>query len=148
MPRFSRRHNPSHKQYTLVSLDDLKGALDWLDPLVESKLYTIASMVADEAEKSDAFNDSEKNVDVKRNLDFWPDYWYPHKHLRKSFQIRKSRYAPSSFIVRAARPYSHLVEYGHYKVTHSGRTIGFVPPHAFLEPALKLVLSRLGRDSV
>ena len=97
------------------------------------------------AKRSTAFKDSNKATDVKRNLDFWPDEWFPHKHLRPAIDVKKSKFPQGGWIVRANRPHGHLVEYGHYLVTPDGRTIGFVPPHAFLRPAKEEVMAGLGR---
>ena len=144
MPRYSKVHNPTHHQYTMVSPDDYQGVKNWLEPLVDEVLKNIAEEIADKARSSDAFSDSDKSVDVKRNLEGWPDEWYQHKHLRQSIDVEPSKFKEGGWLVRAKRPHAHLVEYGHYMVTSDGRTVGFVPPHAFLRPAKDEVMARLG----
>lgn len=144
MPRFSKVRNPTHHQYTMVSLEDFQGVIDWLDPLVDEVLKNIAEEIADKARSSNAFKDSNKSVDVKRRLDFWPDERYRHRHLRASIKVRESKFPQGGWLVKAERPHAHLVEYGHYLVTPSGETIGFVPAHPFLRPAKAAVQARLG----
>jgi len=112
---------------------------------VDEALKPIAMQVANTAKRSAAFKDSSKSVEHKRMLNYWPDKWFPHKHMRPAIDVRKSKFTFGGWIVRANRPYGHLVEYGHYLVTHDGRTIGFVPPHAFLRPAKEEVMASLGR---
>ena len=151
MPRYSKTWNPTHHQYTMVTIDDFKGVINWLDPLVNEKLKAIAEEIADRARGSDAFKDSNKRTDVKRRLDSWPDEWYKHKHLRDSIEVEPSHFKEGGWLVRAKRPHAHLVEYGHWMITADGRpVIGedgkpmFVPPHAFLRPAKEAVMARLG----
>lgn len=151
MPRYSKVHNPTHHQYTMVSLEDYQGVKNWLDPLVDEVLKNIAEEIADKARSSDAFQDSEKSTDVRRNLSGWPDEWYPHKHLRASIDVEPSHFKEGGWLVRAKRPHAHLVEYGHWMIhadgtpalDESGRP-KFVPPHAFLRPAKDEVMARLG----
>ncbi len=42
-------------------------------------------------------------------------------------------------------PHSHLVEFGHRMVSHSGREVGVVPPHPFARPALDETASEVLR---
>jgi hypothetical protein len=144
MPRFSRRKT-GNRSYIEISFNDIKAIIDQLGPSVDEALEPIAKKVANAAKRSTAFKDSNKSTDVKRNLDFWPDEWFPHKHLRPAIDVKKSKFPLGGWIVRANRPHGHLVEYGHYLVTPDGRTIGFVPPHAFLRPAKEEVMAGLGR---
>lgn len=151
MPRYSKVRNPTHHQYTMVTIDDFKGVINWLDPLVDEKLRAIAEEIADLARSSPAFKDSDKRTDVKRNLKGWPDEWYKHKHLRDSIQVEPSHFKEGGWLVRACRPHAHLVEYGHWMFTHDGRPVldesgepMFVAPHAFLRPAKDAVMARLG----
>lgn len=154
MPRFSKVHNPTHHQYTMVSLEDFQGVKNWLDPLVDEVLKNIAEEVADIARQSqppEGFADSDKSTDVRRNLSGWPDDWYPHKHLRASIDVEPSHFKEGGWLVRAKRPHAHLVEYGHWMIhadgtpalDESGRPM-FVPPHAFMRPAKDKVMARLG----
>ena len=151
MPRYSKTYNPTHHQYTMVSLNDFQGVMNWLNPLVDEVLKNIAEEIADKARNSDAFQDSDKSVDVKRNLEGWPDEWYKHRHLRASIEVEPSHFKEGGFLVRAERPHAHLVEYGHWMIhadgtpalDESGRP-KFVPPHAFLRPAKDEVMARLG----
>ena len=151
MPRFSKVRNPTHHQYTMVSLDDFQGVKNWLEPLVDEVLKNIAEEVADKARNSNAFQDSDKSVDVKRNLEGWPDEWYKHKHLRDSIDVEPSHFKEGGWLVRAKRPHAHLVEYGHWMINHDGTPAldengrpKFVPPHAFMRPAKDEVMARLG----
>ena len=154
MPRYSKVYNPTHHQYTMVSLDDFQGVKNWLDPLVDEVLKNIAEEIADIARQSqppEGFADSSKSTDVKRNLEGWPDEWYKHKHLRDSIQVEPSHFKEGGWLVRAKRPHAHLVEYGHWMFTHDGRPVldesgqpMFVAPHAFLRPAKDAVMARLG----
>ena len=154
MPRYSKVHNPTHHQYTMVSLEDFQGVKNWLDPLVDEVLKNIAEEVAEIARQSqppEGFADSDKSTDVKRNLSGWPDDWYPHKHLRASIDVEPSHFKDGGWLVRAKRPHAHLVEYGHWMIhadgtpalDESGRP-KFVPPHAFMRPAKDEVMARLG----
>lgn len=143
MPRYSKVKNPTHKQEIPISLDDIRGAIGAIKPLVEEQIEAIAEHVAVEARKR--VNRSDKSTDVKRNLDFWPDEFYPHKHLQDNIIVKKGTYGESVWLVKAMRPHAHLVEYGHYMVTHDGRTVGFVRPYPYLAPAKQAVMESLGR---
>ena len=54
--------------------------------------------------------------------------------LRKKIRVRKSKYDGGGYIVIAAAPHAHLVEYGHALVKN-GKTIGRVAPRPFLRKA-------------
>jgi len=138
-----RTRNPSHKQEIQISLDDIRAAINAIDPLVEEHLEQIAQHVAENARQR--VNRSNKKVDIKRNLDFWPDSMHLHKHLQDSIIVKESSYPMGGWVVKAMRPHAHLVEYGHYLVTPEGRTIGFVPPYPYLNPAKRFIMSQLGR---
>ena len=139
----ARTRNPSHRQEIQISLDDIRAAISAIEPLVEEHLEQIAQHVAENARQR--VNRSKKKVDVKRNLDFWPDSMHLHKHLQDSIVVKESKYPMGGWLVKAMRPHAHLVEYGHYLVTPEGKTIGFVPPHPFLRPARDEVAAGLGR---
>ena len=143
MARRQRTSNPSHKQSIQISLDDIRGAINIVDGLAYEILEQIAQHVAENARKR--VNRSKKSVDVKRNLDYWPDSRYTHKHLQDNIIVTESRYPLGGWVVKAMRPHAHLVEYGHYLVTPGGKTIGFVQPHPFLNPAKRYVMNQLGR---
>lgn len=139
----ARTRNPSHRQEIQISLDDIRAAISAIDPLVEEYLEQIAQHVAENAHQR--VNRSKKKVDVKRNLDFWPDSMHLHKHLQDSIVVKESKYPMGGWLVKAMRPHAHLVEYGHYLVTPEGKTIGFVPPHPYLNPAKRFIMNQLGR---
>jgi len=138
-----RTKNPTHKQSILISLDDIRGAIKAADMLVDGQLEAIAEHVAANARQR--VRRSDKSVDIKRRLDFWPDEMHLHKHLQDSIIVVESKYELGGWLVKAMRPHAHLVEYGHYLVTPGGETIGFVPPHPFLNPAKRYVMNQLGR---
>ena len=144
MPRYSRRRT-GNRSYIEFSYQDIQDIIAMFGPAVDEALRPIAMKVANAAKRSNAFKDSNKKTDVKRRLDYWPDEWFPHKHLRPAIDVKKSKFSFGGWIVRANRPHGHLVEYGHYLVTSDGRTIGVVPPHAFLRPAKEEVMAGLGR---
>ncbi len=137
-----QRHGKDRVYYEL-SYADVQAIIAMVGPAVDEALEPVAKKVANAAKRKT--NVSDKEVDHKRRLDFWPDEWFPHKHMRPSEDVKKSKYERGGWIVRANRPYGHLVEYGHYLVTPSGHTIGFVPPHPFLRPARDEVAAGLGR---
>ena len=143
MAKRQRVSNPTHKQDILLRLDDVRGVINDLDPLVDEKLEYIAGLVAENARMR--VNRSNKSVDVRRNLDFWPDSYYTHKHLQDNIIVKESSYPMGGWLVKAMRPHAHLVEYGHYLVTPDGRTIGFVRPYPYLNPAKRYVMNQLGR---
>ena len=150
MPRYSRRRT-GNKSYVGFTLGDIQNIIAMFGPAVDEALKPIAMQVANAAKASSAFKDSTKEVEHRRNLKYWPDEWFPHKHMRPAIDVKKSKFEFGGWIVRANRPYGHLVEYGHYLVTPSGHTVQrdgkdfFVQPHAFLRPAKELVMASLGR---
>lgn len=62
--------------------------------------------------------------------------------LRKSISARKSKYPDGGAIVVATAPHAHLIEYGHVLVK-DGKTVGHVPAHPFLRPALEKSISAI-----
>ena len=131
------------RAYMEMTYAQVQEIIEMFGPAVDEALEPIAEKVANAAKRRT--NWSKKEVDHRRRLDFWPDKWFPHRHMRRAEDIKKSKFERGGWIVRANRPYGHLVEYGHYLVTPSGHTIGFVPPHAFLRPARDEVAAGLGR---
>lgn len=62
--------------------------------------------------------------------------------LKKSISTQKSLYEGGGYIVKAAAPHAHLVEFGHIMVTRGGRVVGHVPAHPFLHKARNKVLRK------
>lgn len=67
-------------------------------------------------------------------------------HLRRSIRMKKSKFEDGGYIVTATGRnrnkdlkgyHAWLVEHGHVKVLWGRRTSDKVPPHPFLDPALK-----------
>ncbi len=109
---------------------DIREMMREVEPDVDRRLEAIAGRIAEAARASTAFRDGTSK--------------HPHKHLRDTIQVRKSRY--DGYIVQATAPHAHLVEYGHAMVTHEGRTVGHVPAHSFLRSAKEAVYAGLGLD--
>jgi hypothetical protein len=71
------------------------------------------------------------------------------KGLRDSIKAKKSKFADGGWIVQAVAPHAHLVEFGHDMFDwRTGKTLGKVPPHAFLRPAkeraIKSAIAKFG----
>lgn len=107
---------------------DIREMMKEVEPDVDRVLEAAAGRIASEAMASTAFRDGTSK--------------HPHKHLRDTIQVRKSRY--DGYIVQATAPHAFLVEYGHAMVTHEGRIVGHVPAHSFLRSAKESVLASLG----
>lgn len=69
--------------------------------------------------------------------------------LKRSIRVRQ---VDEAFVVQAAAPHAHLVEFGHVLVRPfrakqgAGQQIGHVPPAPFLRPALdKVIMEEMNR---
>ena len=129
----SRRPRNATGVKAVVNMDDA-DLVDFMHQLhgdVDKVLHGLALLVEDEAKRVAPIGNFEN--------------WKTHKHtpLYDTIKAKKSKFQNGGYIVKAAAPHAHLVEYGHAMVTHDGRTVGHVAAHPFLRLARNTVKARM-----
>ena len=74
------------RAYMEMTYAQVQEIIEMFGPAVDEALEPIAEKVANAAKRRT--NWSKKDVDHRRRLDFWPDQWFPHRHMRRAERRR------------------------------------------------------------